>query len=68
LDAETKEQFNEWRTNGSQYPRNFKTQKSSSYVLESVFWNKNGILLVECLKMGAATTAKYYVALLDKLN
>jgi hypothetical protein len=38
--------------------------------LPSAFWDKDGILLVdyEYLEKGAAITAKYYVALLDKLK
>jgi hypothetical protein len=36
---------------------------SSSKVLTTVFWGKYGILLVD-----ATITAKYYVALLDKLK
>jgi hypothetical protein len=49
-------------------PKKFKTQKSSSKVLVSVFWNKHGLLLIGYLKNGAAIIAKYYVALLDKLK
>jgi hypothetical protein len=33
-----------------------------------VFWGINGILLVDYLENGATITAKYYVALLDKLQ
>jgi hypothetical protein len=46
----------------------FKTHKSSSKVLVSVFWDKHGILLVDYLEKGAPTTAKYYVALLDEMK
>lgn len=35
-------------------------------MLEPVFCDKDGILLVEYLEKGAAITAKYYIALLDK--
>jgi hypothetical protein len=37
-------------------------------VLASGFWDKDGILLVDYIEKGANTTAKYYVALLDKLK
>jgi hypothetical protein len=49
-DPETKEQFKEWRYNGSQRPKKFKTLKSSSTMLASVFWDKEGILLVDFLE------------------
>jgi hypothetical protein len=35
---------------------------------ESVFWEKDGILLVDNLEKDAAITAKHYVAFLDKLK
>jgi histone-lysine N-methyltransferase SETMAR len=44
-DPETKEQSKEWRQSGSSRPKNIKTQKSSSKVLASVSWDKDGILL-----------------------
>jgi hypothetical protein len=36
-------------------------------VLASVFWGKDGILLVDCLERGATITAEHYVAFLDKM-
>jgi hypothetical protein len=37
-------------------------------VLLSVFWDKDGIWLVDYMEKGATITAKYYIALLDKLK
>jgi hypothetical protein len=65
-DPETKEQPKEWRYTGSLRPKKFKTQNSSSKVLASVFWDKNGLLLVDYLENGATIMAKYCVALIDK--
>jgi hypothetical protein len=45
-----------------------KTQKSSSKVLASVFWDKDGIFLVDYLGKVATITAEYYFALIDKLK
>jgi hypothetical protein len=42
-------------------------QKLSSRVL-AVFWGRDGILLVDYLEKGAATTTKYSVAFLKKLK
>jgi hypothetical protein len=69
-DRETKEQYKEWRNNGFTSPKKFKTQKSSSKVLASVFWDKDGILLVQVnyLEKDATTTAKFNVALFNKLK
>jgi hypothetical protein len=65
---ETKEQSKEWRHSGSPHPKKFKIQKSSSKVLASVFWDKDGNLLVYYLEKCAAITARYQIALLDKLK
>jgi hypothetical protein len=56
-DPETKEQSKEGRHSGSLQRKKFKAQKSSSMVLASVFWDKNGILLVDYLEKGATITA-----------
>jgi hypothetical protein len=53
---------------GPPHPKKFKTQESSSKVLVSIFWDKDGILLADYLEKDAAIMAKYYVALLDKLK
>jgi hypothetical protein len=65
---ETKEQCEERRHRGSPSPKKFKTQNTSSKVLASVFWNRDGILLVEYLEKGATITAQHYVALVGKLK
>jgi hypothetical protein len=49
-DPESKEQSKEWRHSGSPLPKEFKTQKLSSKLLTSVFWDKDGILLVDYLE------------------
>jgi hypothetical protein len=43
-------------------------KKSSSKILARVFWDKDGILLVDYVERGAAITAKYCVALLDEMK
>jgi hypothetical protein len=37
-------------------------------VLASVFWDKDGILLLDCVEESAIIMAKYYAALLDDLE
>jgi hypothetical protein len=53
---------------GSLRPKKFTTQKSSSEVLASAFWDKDGVLLVDCLEQGEAITAEYYTAPFEKLK
>jgi hypothetical protein len=63
-DPKTKEQSKELRHSHFQSLKKFKTSKA----LASVFWNKDGILIVNYLERSATITAKYYYALLDKLK
>jgi hypothetical protein len=58
-DPETKEQFKEWRHSGSLHPKKFKTE---------FIRDEDGFVLVYYLEEGATITAKYYDALLDKLE
>jgi hypothetical protein len=66
-DPETKEQSREWKFSSSPCSE-FKTRKWTSKLLASVFWDKDGILLVYYLEKGASIMANYCVALLDKLK
>jgi hypothetical protein len=47
--------------------KEIKTQKSSSKVLQSVFRDSYGIVLVDVREKGAIIIAKYYIVLLNKL-
>jgi hypothetical protein len=67
-DPETKQQSKEWKHGGSPRPKKFKTQKSSSKLLASVFWDKDGILLVDYLETCTTITSKYYIAFLDEMK
>jgi hypothetical protein len=52
---------------GSVCPK-FKAQKSSSKVLASVFWDKDGILLVDYLEKGITIMTKHCIALNRKMK
>jgi hypothetical protein len=48
--------------NGFLHPTKFNTQKSTRKVVASVFWDKDGIMIVDYLENGIATImAKHYV-------
>jgi len=51
-DPGTKQQSVEWRYSGSPCPKNFRVQKSTGKVLASIFWDQNGILLIDYLSKG----------------
>jgi hypothetical protein len=56
------------RHNGFLHPKKFKTQKSSSKVLASVLWDRDGILFVDCPQKDESITVKNYIELLNKLK
>jgi len=59
-DPETKQQSMEWRHSGSPRPKTFRVQKSAEKVLASIFWDQNGILLIDYLPKGQTINAEYY--------
>lgn len=65
---ESKQQAARWTAQGERQPRRPKTQQSSGKVLASVFWDADGILLIDYLEHGKTINADYYVALLDRLD
>jgi len=42
----------EWQHSGSARPKKFRVQKSAVKVLASVFWDQDGILLIDYLPKG----------------
>ena len=56
-DPETKQQSMEWRRSGSPRPRKLRVQKSAGKVLASIFWDQNGILLIDYLPKGHTINA-----------
>jgi len=67
-DPETKQQSMEWRHSGSPHPKKFRVQKSAGKVLASIFWDQEGILLIDYLPKGQTMNAEYYSSLLVKLK
>jgi len=51
-DSETKQQSMEWRHNGSPRPKLFRVQKSAEKVVASIFWDQEGILVIDYLPKG----------------
>ena len=67
-DPETKQQSMEWRHSGSPHPKKFRVQKSAGKVLASIFWDQDGILLIDYLPKGQTINAEYYSSLLVQLK
>jgi len=67
-DPDKKQQSMEWRHSGSPRPKIFRVQKSTGKVLASIFWDQDGILLIEYLPNGQTINAEYYPSLLVQLK
>jgi len=67
-DPETKQQSMEWQHSSSPSPKKFQMQKSAGRVLASIFWDQDGILLIDCLPKGQTINAEYYSSLLVQLK
>ena len=58
----------EWRHRGSPRPKKFQVQKSAGKVFASIFWDQDGILLIDYLPKGQTINAEYYSSLLVQLK
>ena len=67
-DPETKQQSMEWGHRGSPRSKKFQVQKSAGKVLASMFWDQDGILLIDCLPKGQTINAEYYSSQLVQLK
>ena len=58
----------EWRYSGSPRPTKFRVSKSAEKVLASIFWDQDGILLIDYLPKGRTINMEYYLSLLVQLK
>lgn len=65
---ESNQQATKWVEPGGSRPKRPKTQTSAGKVLASVFWDADGMVLIDYLEHGRTINADYYIALLDKLD
>jgi len=49
-------------------PKRPKTQASAGKVLASIFWDAQGIIMINYLEKGQTITGDHYIGLLDRLN
>ena len=58
----------EWRHSGSLRPKKFRVQKSAGKVLASIFWDQDGILLIDYLPKGQTINAEYNSSMMVQLK
>jgi len=68
-DPETKQQSMKWRHSGSPRPKNSECKNPlEKFSSVSIFWDQDGILLIDYLPNGQTINAEYYSSLLVQLN
>ncbi|UYV82726.1 hypothetical protein LAZ67_22000679 [Cordylochernes scorpioides] len=65
---ESKKQSMQWRHSGSPPPKKAKTVPSAGKVMVSVFWDSEGVLLLDFLNKGQTITGNYYAYLVKQLR
>ena len=58
----------EWWHSCSPRPKKFRVQQFAGKVLASIFWDQDGILLIDYLPKGQTINAEYYSSLLVQLK
>ena len=67
-DPETKRQSMQWKHTDSPTPLKFKVASSSKKVMASVFWDREGVLMIDYLEKGSTINGKYYSDELHRLR
>jgi len=65
---ETKQQSKQWVEAGGSAPKKAKTDPSAGKVMATVFWDSQGVVLIDYLEKGKTINGEYYAALLEQLN
>ena len=67
-ELENKAQSHQWVGPGSPRPKKFKTQPSAGKVMATVFWDAQGVIMLDFLAKKSTITGAYYANLLDQLR
>ena len=67
-EPECKVQSMQWKHTGSPTPRKAKLGKSAGKIMASVFWDSDGILMIDYLAKGKTINGIYYADLIEKLR
>jgi histone-lysine N-methyltransferase SETMAR len=67
-DPETKIQGKQWLLKGGKGPINFKSARTVGKVMATVFWDADGVILVDWLEHQRTVTGPYYEGVLRKLH
>ncbi|GBP54872.1 Histone-lysine N-methyltransferase SETMAR [Eumeta japonica] len=63
-DPESKQESMQWTKKGERPPKKFKVPKSASKLMATIFWDSEGVLLIDYLPKGTTMNGQYYANLL----
>ena len=65
---ETKVQSKQWTFKGESAPKKAKTVPSAGKVMATIFWDSQGVILIDYLEKGRTITGQYYSDLLTRFD
>ncbi|XP_063362897.1 histone-lysine N-methyltransferase SETMAR-like [Cydia amplana] len=68
FDPETKQQSMTWKRASFPTPKKFKVASSAGKVMASVFWDAEGVIMIEYLEKGTTITGSYYADQIRRLR
>lgn len=68
FDPENKNQSKQWLEKGSKGPIKFKSERSVGKVMATIFWDAQGVILIDFLQGQQTITGAYYEGVLRKLH
>jgi histone-lysine N-methyltransferase SETMAR len=68
FDPETKQQSMTWKRPSSPTPKKFKVTSSAGKVMASVFWDAEGVIMIDYLEKGATITGLHYAEQITRLR
>ncbi|XP_045459255.1 histone-lysine N-methyltransferase SETMAR-like [Melitaea cinxia] len=67
-DPESKQESMQWIEKGERPPKKFKVEISASKLMATIFWDCEGVLLIDYLPKKTTMNAEYYARLLKKVR
>jgi histone-lysine N-methyltransferase SETMAR len=67
-DPETKQASMQWKHSDSPPPKKARTQPSAGKIMATIFWDAEGIILIDYLPHKTTITGSYYVEVLRRLH
>jgi [histone H3]-lysine36 N-dimethyltransferase SETMAR len=67
-DPESKQESMQFHVKGSSHPKKFKVTPSAGKIMATIFWDSQGILLIDYMNKGNTVTGEYYANLMHRLR